>query len=330
MAEPLLEIKGLKKYFPIRGGLLQKQVASVRAVDDVSFNVYKGETFGLVGESGCGKTTLGRCVLLLIDPTDGKILFNGKDLTELSKKELREARTEMAMIFQDPYSSLNPRMTVSDIIGKPLTIHKIAKGKERTERIIELMNLVGLSKEHLYRYPHEFSGGQKQRIGIARALAVNPKLIVADEAVAALDVSVRAGVLNLMKDLQENLGLTYIFISHDLSVVKHICDRVAALYLGEIVEIAPTEKLFAQPLHPYTQALISAIPIPDPTVKKDRIILEGDPSTPIDPPPGCRFHERCKYADERCKKEKPPLTEMEPDHFVACHEIRKSQIEMAD
>jgi len=328
MEEPLLKVIGLKKYFPIRGGLFQKEVASVKAVDDVSFNVYKGETFGLVGESGCGKTTLGRCVLLLIDPTDGSILFNGKDLTKLSKRELREVRTEMAMIFQDPYSSLNPRMTVSDIIGKPLAIHKIAKGKDRSERIVELMTLVGLSKEHLYRYPHEFSGGQKQRIGIARALAVNPKLIVADEAVAALDVSVRAGVLNLMKDLQKNLGLTYIFISHDLSVVKHICDRVAAMYLGEIVEIAPTDKLFAQPLHPYTQALISAIPIPDPTVKKDRIILEGDPSTPIDPPPGCRFHERCKYADERCKTKKPPLSEMEPGHFVACHEIRKSQIEI--
>jgi len=328
MVEPLLEVIGLKKYFPIRGGLFQKEVASIKAVDDVSFNVYQGETFGLVGESGCGKTTLGRCVLLLIDPTDGSILFNGKDLTKLSKRELREARTEMAMIFQDPYSSLNPRMTVSDIIGKPLAIHKIAKGKDRSERIVELMNLVELSKEHLYRYPHEFSGGQKQRIGIARALAVNPKLIVADEAVAALDVSVRAGVLNLMKDLQKNLGLTYIFISHDLSVVKHICDRVAAMYLGEIVEIAPTDKLFAQPLHPYTQALISAIPIPDPTVKTDRIILEGDPSTPIDPPPGCRFHERCKYAEERCKTEKPPLTEMEPGHFVACHKMRKSQIEI--
>ena len=295
-------------------------------MDDVTFNVFKGETFGLVGESGCGKTTLGRCVLLLIDPTDGSIFFNGVDLTKLSKNKLREIRTEMAMIFQDPYSSLNPRMTVSDIIGKPLSIHKIAKGKERSKRVLELMALVGLNEEHMFRYPHELSGGQKQRIGIARALAVNPKLIVADEAVAALDVSVRAGVLNLMKELQKQLGLTYIFISHDLSVVKHICDRVAAMYLGEIVEIASTEKLFSNPLHPYTQALISAIPIPDPTAKKERIILKGDPSTPIDPPPGCRFHERCQYADERCKTQKPPMQEIEPDHFVACHEIRTSPL----
>jgi oligopeptide transport system ATP-binding protein len=326
MPKTLLKIENLKKYFPLRGGILSKQIASVRAVDDVSFDVYEGETFGLVGESGCGKTTLGRCVLLLTNPTSGRIVFEGVSLTELKSRDLQKLRQEMAMIFQDPYSSLNPRMTVADIIGKPLEIHNLAKGDEKTKRIIELMRMVGLSTEHLYRYPHEFSGGQKQRIGIARALAVNPKLIVADEAVAALDVSVRAGVLNLMEELQDKLGLTYIFISHDLSVVKHICDRVAAMYLGEIVEMADTDELFNNPLHPYTQALISAIPIPDPTVKTKRIILEGDPSTPIDPPPGCRFHERCKYADELCKKEKPPLQEMRPDHWVACHELRRSSI----
>jgi len=326
MTKTLLKIENLRKYFPIRGGILSKKVASVRAVDDVSFEVYEGETFGLVGESGCGKTTLGRCILLLTEPTEGKILFEGTSLTELKSGDLQRLRKEMAMIFQDPYSSLNPRMTVADIIGKPLDIHKLAKGEERTKRIIEIMKMVGLSPEHLYRYPHEFSGGQKQRIGIARALAVNPKLVVADEAVAALDVSVRAGILNLMRELQDKLGLTYIFISHDLSVVKHICDRVAAMYLGEIVEIAGTDELFNNPLHPYTQALISAIPIPDPAVKRKRIILEGDPSTPIDPPPGCRFHERCKYADERCRTEKPPLQEMAPDHWVACHEIRRSSL----
>lgn len=326
MDKVLLKVENLKKYFPVRGGIFSKQIASVRAVDDVSFDVRQGETFGLVGESGCGKTTLGRCILRLIEPTEGRILFEGKNLLELSPGDLRVLRKRMAMIFQDPLSSLNPRMTVADIIGKPLDIHNIVKGKEKNQRVIELMKLVGLSSEHLYRYPHEFSGGQKQRIGIARALAVDPTLIVADEAVAALDVSVRAGVLNLMKDLQRKLGLTYIFISHDLSVVKHICDRVAAMYLGEIVEIADGKDFFNNPLHPYTRALISAIPIPDPTVEKKRILLEGDPSTPIDPPPGCRFHERCMFADDRCMKEKPPLKEMSPDHWVACHELRYSNI----
>ncbi|MCW4048802.1 MAG: dipeptide ABC transporter ATP-binding protein [Candidatus Bathyarchaeota archaeon] len=326
MPEIILKIENLKKYFPLRGGIFSKQIASVRAVDDVSFDVKEGETFGLVGESGCGKTTLGRCVLLLTQPTDGKIFFEGRDLIKMKKKELRTLRQRTSMIFQDPYSSLNPRMTVGDIIGKPLEIHKLAKGEEKTRKVIELMKMVGLSEEHIYRYPHEFSGGQKQRIGIARALAVNPKLIVADEAVAALDVSVRAGILNLMKELQKELGLTYIFISHDLSVVKHICDKVAVMYLGEIVEIAESEEIFNHPLHPYTKALISAIPIPDPTVKKKRIILEGDPGTPIDPPPGCRFHERCSFANERCKTEKPPLQEMKTGHWVACHELRHSSI----
>lgn len=326
MSEPILRVEHLKKYFPIRGGVFAKQIASVQAVDDVSFEVMEGETFGLVGESGCGKTTLGRCILLLIEPTEGKIMFRDQDLTELKPNELQKVRQEMAMIFQDPYSSLNPRMTVADIIGKPLDIHKLAKGDEKTRRVIKLMRMVGLSTEHLYRYPHEFSGGQKQRIGIARALAVNPKLIVADEAVAALDVSVRAGILNLMRELQQELGLTYIFISHDLSVVKHICDRVAAMYLGEIVEIAETDELFDNPLHPYTMALISAIPIPDPSVEKERILLEGDPSTPINPPPGCRFHERCMFAEDRCSTEKPPLKEMAPGHWVACHEIRRSKL----
>lgn len=311
----------MKKYFPIRGGILSRRVAFIHAVDDVSFNIYEGQTFGLVGESGCGKTTLGRCILLLIQPTAGKIIFSGQNLLDLKKKELRKLRSQMAMIFQDPYSSLNPRMTVSDIIGQPLQIHKVAKGKDRRRKVMELMKNVGLSPEHLYRYPHEFSGGQKQRIGIARALAVNPKLVVADEAVAALDVSVRASILNLMKDLQKDFGLTYLFISHDLSVVKHICDRVAVMYLGEIIEIAETEELFTNPLHPYTKALMSAIPIPDPTLRMEKIILPGEPSTPINPPPGCRFNKRCLYATERCRKSGPDLVEVSKGHYIACHEF---------
>ena len=320
MVEPILEIEGLKKYFPIRGGVLSREVGWIHAVDDVSFDIYEGETFGLVGESGCGKTTLGRCVLLLIKPTEGVIVFSGQRLLELKRKEIQRLRSQMAMIFQDPYSSLNPRMTVSDIVAKPLQIHRVARGRDRTRRVMELMRKVGLSAEHLYRYPHEFSGGQKQRVGIARALAINPKLVVADEPVAALDVSVRAGILNLMKDLQKEFGLTYLFISHDLSVVKHICDRVAAMYLGKVVEVAETEELFNNPVHPYTKALISAIPIPDPTIKRERIILPGDPSTPIDPPPGCRFYKRCRLAKESCQKGEPVLLEVSKGHFVACHE----------
>jgi len=320
MVEPILEIEGLKKYFPIRGGVLSREVGWIHAVDDVSFDIYEGETFGLVGESGCGKATLGRCVLLLIKPTEGVIVFSGQRLLELKRKEIQRLRSQMAMIFQDPYSSLNPRMTVSDIVGKPLQIHGVARGRDRTRRVMELMSKVGLSAEHLYRYPHEFSGGQKQRVGIARALAINPKLVVADEPVAALDVSVRAGILNLMKDLQKEFGLTYLFISHDLSVVKHICDRVAAMYLGKVVEMAETEELFNNPVHPYTKALISAIPIPDPTIKRERIILPGDPSTPIDPPPGCRFYKRCRLAKESCQKGEPVLLEVSKGHFVACHE----------
>jgi len=321
IVDKLLEIEGVKKYFPVRGGILSREVAFIHAVDDVSFDIYEGQTFGLVGESGCGKTTLGRCILLLIQPTAGKIIFSGQNLLDLKKREIRKLRSQMAMIFQDPYSSLNPRMTVSDIIGKPLQIHKVARGRERRRRVMELMKKVGLSSEHLYRYPHEFSGGQKQRIGIARALAVNPKLVVADEPVAALDVSVRAGILNLMKDLQKEFGLTYLFISHDLSVVKHICDKVAAMYLGKIIEIAETEELFTNPLHPYTKALISAIPIPDPTVRVEKIVLPGEPSTPINPPPGCRFHKRCSHATERCRKISPDLVEISKGHYVACHNL---------
>jgi oligopeptide/dipeptide ABC transporter ATP-binding protein len=323
MEDIILDVQNLKKYFPIRGGVLSREVASVHAVDDVSFQTYQGETFGVVGESGCGKTTLGRCLLRLIEPTDGKIILKGKDLTEMGNKELREIRSETAMIFQDPYSSLNPRMTVSDIVSKPLRIQKVAKGDELRKRTMALLTKVGLSPEHLNRYPHEFSGGQKQRIGIARALALNPSLIVADEPVAALDVSVRAGILNLMKELQKEFGLTYIFISHDLSVVKHICDRVAAMYLGEIVEIAKTEDLFDNPIHPYTKALISAIPIPDPTVKKERIILPGDPATPINPPKGCRFARRCVNATPSCTKESSTLTEVSEGHYVACRQLQE-------
>jgi len=322
MEDVILDVQNLKKYFPIRGGIFSREVASVHAVDDVSFKTRQGEIFGVVGESGCGKTTLGRCILRLIEPTDGKIILKGRDLTEMGGKELRKIRSETAMIFQDPYSSLNPRMTVSDIVSKPLRIHKVAKGDELRERVMSLLTKVGLSPEHLNRYPHEFSGGQKQRIGIARALALNPSLMVADEPVAALDVSVRAGILNLMKDLQRELGLTYIFISHDLSVVKHICDRVAAMYLGEIVEVARTEDLFDNPLHPYTKALISAIPIPDPTKKKDRIILPGDPATPINPPEGCRFARRCVNVTPSCTKETPKLKRVSEDHYVACNQIQ--------
>jgi oligopeptide/dipeptide ABC transporter ATP-binding protein len=317
MSETVLEIEDLKKHFPIYGGILRRQVAAVHAVDGVSFTVRKGETLGLVGESGCGKTTLGRTILRLIEPTSGKVQYEGQDILKLGRKEMHRIHLLMAMVFQDPYASLNPRMTVADIIGEPLDIHHLARGEEKENKITDLLERVGLTPYHLYRYPHEFSGGQKQRIGIARALAGNPRLLVADEPVSSLDVSVRAQILNLLKDLQAEYGFSCLYISHDLSTVKHMSDRVAVMYLGKLVEIAPVKEIFDDPRHSYTKALISAIPVPGQR-REDRIILKGNVPTPINPPQGCRFHPRCYEARPECSQKEPGLIEVEKDHFVAC------------
>ena len=321
MNAPLLQVKNLVKQFPIRSGILQRVVDKVHAVDGVSFDLQKGETLGVVGESGCGKSTTGRCILRLIEPTSGEVWFEGQNVTALAKEPLRALARDMQIIFQDPYASLNPRMTVGAIVGEGLVIHQLAQNsREIEDRVAQLLETVGLSKDHMRRYPHEFSGGQRQRIGIARALAVQPKMIVCDEAVSALDVSIQAQVINLLEDLQEQFGLTYIFIAHDLSVVEHISDRVAVMYLGRIVEIAPANKLYTNPLHPYTEALLSAVPIPDPTVKRKRIMLHGDVPSPIKPPSGCHFHTRCAIAQKGlCDVQRPELKLSSEGHSVACH-----------
>jgi peptide/nickel transport system ATP-binding protein len=319
--EILLEVKNLVKHYPVtKGFIFQRQVGAVKAVDGLDFFIRRGETLGLVGESGCGKTTTGRVILRLQEPTSGEALFEGRDIFKLHKEELRRMRRDMQIIFQDPYSSLNPRMTVGDIIGEPLEIHNLARGRDKIRRVQELLEVVGLSPYHANRYPHEFSGGQRQRIGIARALAVNPKLIIADEPVSALDVSIQAQVLNLLESLQREFGLTYLFIGHDLSVVKHISDRIAVMYLGKIVEMAPADELFSNPQHPYTEALLSAVPIPNPEMRRERIILPGDVPSPINPPAGCRFHTRCLYAQPSCRVDPPPFEDIGGgrDHFVAC------------
>jgi oligopeptide transport system ATP-binding protein len=325
MSQPLIQIKDLVKSFPIKGGLFGREVASVKAVSGVNLEIRKGETLGLVGESGCGKSTLGRCVIRLIEPTSGQVLLDGKDITQTRGEELRALRRRMQIIFQDPYASLNPRMTVGSIISEPLEIHKLFDSKkDRDDRVKQLIETVGLRPEHINRYPHEFSGGQRQRIGIARALAVEPEFIVCDEPVSALDVSIQAQVINLLMDLQQKLGLTYLFIAHDLKVVEHISNRVAVMYLGRVVEIAESEELYKHPTHPYTRALLSAIPTPTPKKNTDRIILTGDVPSPIRPPSGCHFHPRCPIANDKCKTDVPQLANVRPDHQASCWRSHES------
>ncbi len=317
--QALLQAVNIVKHFPIKGGVFLKEIAAVKAVDGVSLSIKEGETVGLVGESGCGKTTFGRAILRLEEPSSGEVFFEGENILAYDKEKMRALRENMQIIFQDPFSSLNPRKTVSHIIGEPLLIHGLKNRKAREAKVLELLTVVGLRREHMRRYPHQFSGGQRQRIGVARALALHPKLVVCDEAVSALDVSIQAQVINLLKDLQDEFGLTYLFISHDLSVVEHVSDRVAVMYLGKIVETAPSKALYKNPLHPYTQALLSAVPIPDPALHRaNRIILKGDVPSPIDPPPGCSFHPRCLYAGDICRGKAPELREISADHSAAC------------
>jgi oligopeptide/dipeptide ABC transporter ATP-binding protein len=318
-ARPVLEVERLKKYFPVRKGLLRRTVGHVYAVDDVSFTIREGETVGLVGESGCGKTTVGRAILRLIEPTAGAIRLEGRDITGLGKTELRPYRQAMQIIFQDPFSSLNPRMRAGDIVGEPLKVHGNGSRGERRERVAELFQRVGLRSAQMDNFPHQFSGGQRQRIGVARALALNPKLIIGDEPVSALDVSIQAQVINLLTDLQRDLKLSYLFISHNLAVVEHISHRIAVMYLGRIVEYTDKATLFTRPLHPYTEALLAAVPVPDPAIKRQKRVVQGDVPSPMKPPPGCHFHPRCPYAEARCKSEAPALREVEPGHQVSCH-----------
>ncbi|MGE6541178.1 ABC transporter ATP-binding protein [Bacillus luti] len=321
MSEPLLEVKNLKTYFPIKGGIFSRTIGHVKAVDGVSFTINKGEVFGLVGESGSGKTTIGKTILRLVQKTEGEVKFKGKDVYSLSKEELRKHRPNMQLVFQDPFSSLNPRMRIGEALGEPMLAHGLATKENVREKVTEVLELCGLAPYHIDRYPHEFSGGQRQRIVIARAMVLNPEFIVADEPVAALDVSIQAQIINLFSELQEKKGLSYLFISHDLSVVEHLCTKIGIMYLGTIVETAPRDELFTTPLHPYTKALLSAVPIPDPTVKRERIILEGDIPSPANPPSGCRFHTRCPFATEVCKKTIPEFRNVGEEHFVACHHV---------
>lgn len=319
MTDVLLKVENLKKYFPVSGGFFGKKVGEIKAVDDISFAVHKGETLGIVGESGCGKSTVGRMLMRLLEPTDGKVIFDGAELTSLSSTEMRKMRRELQMVFQDPFASLNPRHTIEKILEEPLIVHNLGNSKERKVKVAEMLEKVGLSSYHAKRYPHQFSGGQRQRIGIARALMTKPKLIIADEPVSALDVSIQSQVLNLLEDLQNEFGLTYIFIAHDLGVVRHISDRVGVMYLGRLVELCNGDSLYEEPLHPYTKALLDAVPIPDPSAKKDKELLKGEIPSAANPPIGCAFHTRCSACMDICKMEKPIWKEIKQDHYVACH-----------